>query len=108
MNTGSTEGPLEVVQRVCVIDIAKTDLVACVRVPHDSDQGKRVQEIREFTTLEGRRQPGRAGTWPFGDLGAMPDGGERGLDGVGRAQVHPVLRGIAPTFHSSSRSGWWQ
>jgi transposase len=51
MSDGRSEGPLEVVQRVCAIDIAKTDLVACVRVPHDSDQGKRVQEIREFTTL---------------------------------------------------------
>ncbi|WP_405088818.1 IS110 family transposase [Microbispora sp. NBC_01389] len=51
MNTDDAEGPLEIVQRVCAIDIAKADLVACVRVPHDTDQGKRVQEIREFTTL---------------------------------------------------------
>ena len=51
MNGERAEGPLEMVQRVCAIDIAKKDLVACVRVPHDTDQGKRVQEIREFTTL---------------------------------------------------------
>jgi transposase len=45
---------VELVERVAALDIGKADLVACVRVPHDSKPGRRVQEVRTFpTTLPG-------------------------------------------------------
>jgi transposase len=37
--------------RVCAIDIGKAGLVACVRVPHDTNPHRRVQEVREYTTV---------------------------------------------------------
>ena len=39
------------VARVCAIDIGKAGLVACVRVPHPSRPDRRVQEVREYTTV---------------------------------------------------------
>ena len=42
--------PTELVERVCAIDIGKAGLVACVRVPHDTVAGRRVQEVREYQT----------------------------------------------------------
>jgi transposase len=44
------DGPVELVERVCAIDIGKGTLVACVRVPHDSLPGRRAQEVRELGT----------------------------------------------------------
>lgn len=41
---------LELVERVCAIDIGKTALVACVRVPHETRPGRRAQEVRELGT----------------------------------------------------------
>src|SRR5215213_1728532 len=38
------------VERVCAIDIGKAGLVACVRVSHDTTPGRRVQEVREYST----------------------------------------------------------
>jgi transposase len=46
-----TEEPVQLVARVCAIDIGKADLVACVRVPHATRPGRRVQEVREYATL---------------------------------------------------------
>ncbi|SIM45915.1 IS110 family transposase [Micromonospora cremea] len=46
-----TEEPVQVVARVCAIDIGKAGLVACVRVPHDTRPDRRVQEIREYMTV---------------------------------------------------------
>jgi transposase len=43
--------PVQVVARVCAIDIGKAGLVACVRVPHPSRPDRRVQEVREYTTV---------------------------------------------------------
>ena len=43
------EGP-ELVQRVAALDIGKATLVACVRVPHDDNPGRRRQEVRTFAT----------------------------------------------------------
>jgi transposase len=37
--------------RVCAIDIGKAGLVACVRVPHQSNPARRVQEVREYATV---------------------------------------------------------
>jgi transposase len=46
-----TEEPVQVVARVCAIDIGKAALVACVRVPHASRSDRRVQEVREYATV---------------------------------------------------------
>jgi len=45
-----TEESVQVVARVCAIDIGKAGLVACVRVPHTSRPDRRVQEVREYAT----------------------------------------------------------
>ncbi|MFG2007283.1 IS110 family transposase [Spirillospora sp. NPDC048911] len=37
-------------QRVAALDIGKAELVACVRVPHDHDPGKRRQQVRTYPT----------------------------------------------------------
>jgi transposase len=46
-----TEEPVQMVARVCAIDIGKAGLVACVRVPHASRPDRRVQEVREYPTV---------------------------------------------------------
>jgi transposase len=46
-----SEEPVQVVARVCAIDIGKAGLVACVRVPHTSRPDRRVQEVREYATV---------------------------------------------------------
>lgn len=46
-----TDEPVESVERVCAVDLGKAGLVACVRVPHDTRPGRRVQEIREYSTV---------------------------------------------------------
>jgi hypothetical protein len=46
-----TEEPVQVVARVCAIDIGRAGLVACVRVPHGTKPDRRVQEIREYATV---------------------------------------------------------
>jgi transposase len=38
-------------ERVCAVDIGKAAVVACVRVPHPAKPGRRVQEVREFTSM---------------------------------------------------------
>lgn len=43
------DGPL--VTRVAAVDIAKASLVACVRVPHETRPGRRLQTVRECSTL---------------------------------------------------------
>jgi transposase len=45
------EEPVQMVARVCAIDIGKAGLVACVRVPHASRPDRRVQEVREYATV---------------------------------------------------------
>jgi transposase len=44
------EEPVELVERVCAIDIGKEVLVGCVRVPHETSPGRRAQEVREYPT----------------------------------------------------------
>jgi transposase len=46
-----TDEPVESVERVCAIDLGKAGLVACVRVPHEARPGRRVQEVREYSTV---------------------------------------------------------
>jgi transposase len=43
--------PAERFTRVCAIDIGKAGLVACVRVPHETNPARRVQEVREYATV---------------------------------------------------------
>lgn len=43
--------PLELIERVAAIDIAKIGLVVCVRIPHEDRPGRRRQEVREYSTL---------------------------------------------------------
>jgi transposase len=45
------EEPVQVVARVCAIDIGKAGLVACVRVPHPDRPDRRVQQVREYATV---------------------------------------------------------
>jgi transposase len=46
--TNDTE---EVVQRVAALDIGKAELVCCVRVPDPQGSGKRLQEVRTYSTM---------------------------------------------------------
>jgi transposase len=48
-----SDEPVELVERVCAIDIGKSALMACVRVPHKSRPGRRAQEVRELGTTTG-------------------------------------------------------
>jgi len=45
-----TEEPVALVERVAALDIGKATLTACVRVPHDTKPGRRLQEVRTCTT----------------------------------------------------------
>lgn len=47
---GTTEQPVEFVERVAALDLGKATLMACVRVPHEHRPGRR-QEVREYATL---------------------------------------------------------
>ena len=38
------------VARIAALDLGKASLVACVRVPHTSRPGRRMQEVREYPT----------------------------------------------------------
>ncbi|MGJ6970052.1 hypothetical protein ACSDR0_50175, partial [Streptosporangium sp. G11] len=40
-----SDEPLELVERVAAIDIGKSGLVVCVRVPHDDKPARRRQEV---------------------------------------------------------------
>src|SRR5512133_2789972 len=46
-----SEESAEQYTRVCAIDIGKAGLVACVRVPHETNPARRVQEVREYATV---------------------------------------------------------
>jgi transposase len=43
-----TEEPVELVERVCALDIGKARVMACVRVPHEDNPRRRRQEVREY------------------------------------------------------------
>lgn len=47
----TTDEPVQMVARVCAIDIGKAGLVACVRVPHATRPDRRVQEVRDYATV---------------------------------------------------------
>ena len=58
----------QAVERVAALDIGKAELVCCVRVPHPSGSGRRVQQVRAFTTVT-RSLPALGG-WVAGFGGA--------------------------------------
>jgi transposase len=41
------------VERVAALDLGKAALEACVRVPHESRLGRRLQEVRGYATTTG-------------------------------------------------------
>ena len=42
-----TEEAVDLVERVCALDIGKAAVTVCSRVPHDDKSGHRRQEVRE-------------------------------------------------------------
>jgi transposase len=46
--TNDTE---EIIARVAALDIGKAELVCCVRVPDSQGSGKRLQEVRSYSTM---------------------------------------------------------
>jgi transposase len=46
--TNDTE---ELIERVAALDIGKAELVCCVRVPGQGKRGRRLQELRSYTTM---------------------------------------------------------
>jgi transposase len=45
-----TDEAVELVERVCALDLGKAALTVCIRVPHDDKPGHRRQEVREHAT----------------------------------------------------------
>ena len=50
-----------VVERVAALDLGKAGLEACMRVPHPSGRGRRMQEIRGYATTTARCWRWRSG-----------------------------------------------
>jgi transposase len=46
--TNDTE---ELIGRVAALDIGKAELVCCVRVPSPQQSGKRLQEVKTYSTM---------------------------------------------------------
>jgi transposase len=43
----------EIIERVAALDIGKAELTCCVRVPHEGRRGRRLQEVRAYSTMTG-------------------------------------------------------
>ena len=41
----------ELIQRVAALDIGKAELTCCVRVPAAQGSGRRLQEVRTYSTM---------------------------------------------------------
>jgi transposase len=46
-----TQDTEELIERVAALDIGKAELVCCVRVPGQGKRGRRLQEVRTYTTM---------------------------------------------------------
>ena len=46
-----TVEPVEIVDRVCAIDIGKAEVTVCVRVPDEARAGRRRQEVSSYSTM---------------------------------------------------------
>jgi transposase len=41
----------EIIERVAALDIGKAEVMCCVRVPHEGRPGRRLQEVRPYSTM---------------------------------------------------------
>ena len=48
-----TQDSEEIIARVAALDIGKAEVVCCVRVPHEDRRGRRLQEVRAYSTMTG-------------------------------------------------------
>ena len=46
-----THDTQELIERVAALDIGKAELVCCIRVPGEEKRGRRLQEVRTYTTM---------------------------------------------------------
>jgi transposase len=46
-----TQDTEELIARVAALDIGKAELVCCIRVPGQGKRGRRLQEVRTYTTM---------------------------------------------------------
>ena len=46
-----TQDTEELIERVAALDIGKAELVCCIRVPGQGKRGRRLQEVRTYTTM---------------------------------------------------------
>jgi len=46
-----TQDSEEIVARVAALDIGKAEVMCCVRVPDEAHPGKRLQEVRPYSTM---------------------------------------------------------
>jgi transposase len=46
-----TQDTEEIIERVAALDIGKAELVCCIRVPGQGKRGKRLQEVRTYSTM---------------------------------------------------------
>jgi transposase len=48
-----TEDCEEIIERIAALDVGKAELVCCARVPSDKTPGRRMQEVRSYSTMTG-------------------------------------------------------
>src|SRR5690349_8404304 len=48
-----TQDREEIIERVAALDIGKAELVCCVRMPGEGRRGRRLQEVRAYSTVTG-------------------------------------------------------
>jgi len=46
-----TQDREQIIERVAALDIGKAEVVCCVRVPHESRPGRRLQEVQAYSTM---------------------------------------------------------
>lgn len=46
-----TQDSEEIIARVAALDIGKAEVMCCVRVPDEAQSGKRLQEVRPYSTM---------------------------------------------------------
>ncbi len=50
MLTGTLENE-KIIERVAALDIGKAELMCCVRVPDEDRPGRRLQEVKAYSTM---------------------------------------------------------
>ena len=46
-----TQDREQIIERVAALDIGKAEVMCCVRVPHESRPGRRLQEVQAYSTM---------------------------------------------------------